>query len=183
MTAQAFAEIGFNRTVVEQEPAIDLHYPNEAAIRRHLADQRALFAAIRSVEFHTILAGLPPREYDPIRLCEENDVAFGYRLFLVREPESRKVVEAAQGQQTVFQFISGLAASVEYRRVEQAGGTLRPCSRDDVTYAYRLCLHRDPESERLFEEHVGITDAGVLTRAMWGGAERHRLWASVVPRN
>jgi hypothetical protein len=180
MTPEAFAEIGFERTVVAQEPTVDLNYPGAAAIRQHLAEQHTLFVAIRSEEFQRLVKALPPRHYDPLRLCQYDDIVFGYRLFLGREPESQRVIQAATGRTTVLQFISGLAESAEYLAMD-LGRRARPCSRDDIIYAYRLCLHRDPENEHLFEEHVGTTDARVLTRAIWEGGERQRLWASVVP--
>jgi hypothetical protein len=178
MTPEAFAEIGYDRIVVAQE-ATELNFPEPAAIRQLLAEQHALFLAIRSEEFQKLVAGLPARQYNPLRLCQYEDVVFGYRLFLGREPESQRVIQAATGRTTVLQFVSGLADSAEYRKAALEQHT-RICSRDDVLYAYRLCLHRDPESEQLFADHVGITDARVLTRAIWEAPEREQLWASVV---
>jgi hypothetical protein len=180
MTPEAFAEIGFDRTVMAQAPTVELAFPDSAAIRQHLAEQHALFVAIRSEEFQALLAGLPPRAYNPLRLCQYDDVVFGYRLFLGREPESQRVIQAATGRTTVFQFISVLAESAEFRTMDLDRRT-RPCSRDDVVYGYRLCLHRDPEGEHIFERHVGRRDACVLTKAIWEGEERQLLWASVVP--
>jgi hypothetical protein len=179
MTPGAFAEIGFDRTVVAQVPT-ELNYPDPTAIRQLLAEQHALLVAIRSEEFQNLVAGFPPRLYNPLRLCQYDDVVFGYRLFLGREPESQRVIQAVIGRTTVLQFISGLAESREYRKADLAQST-RACSRDDVIYAYRLCLHRDPEGEQLFEQHVGITDARVLTSSIWEAEERQKLWARVVP--
>jgi len=42
-----------------------------------------------------------------------------------------------------------------------------------------LCLHREPESDGIFEAHVGKTDAGVLTRAILNDEVCRRFWASI----
>jgi hypothetical protein len=179
MTPEAFTAIGFDRAVVSTEAVTGLRFPDETQIERHLAEQRSQYSEIRKAEFADLLAGLPPREYNPLRLCDRNDVIFGYRLFLNREPESEQVFSRAAGCRTVFEFVSALAASDEFQRIVTANPISWLCSRDDVTYTYRLCLHRDPENEKLFDEHVGKTDAGVLTRAKWRSPPRKDFWASV----
>jgi hypothetical protein len=179
MTPETFSAIGFDRTVIANERVDDLRFPDEPQIEHRLSEQRAQFSEIRNVEFEHLLAGLPPREYNPLRLCERNDVLFGYRLFLNRAPESDQVTSELVGKKSVFEFVSTLATSEEFGRVSATNPRSSPCSRDDVTYTYRLCLHRDPENERLFDEHVGKTDACVLARAKWRSPPRKELWATI----
>jgi hypothetical protein len=181
MTPEAFTEMGFERTVVAQEPLIDLQYPGGAAVKRHVAAQRELFMSIRRVELPSLLADLPARKYNPLRPCDARDVAFGYRLFLSREARAREADQVLKAGRSVFEFIGALAASKEYRKLAPAEGGSGLASRDDVTYAYRLCLHRDPDGEQIYQAHVGRTDPAVLTRAIWSAAEREKLWASVEP--
>ena len=134
----------------------DLDLPGEAEIERHLKEQRAQFVEVRSAEFASLLAALPPRKYNPLRLCERDDVIFGHRLFLNRELASKQVrAELARGR-NVFQFVTALAATQGFRKnsyrhswvAAMSPGTMSPIS-------HRLCLHCDPESEQLYEAHVG----------------------------
>ena len=179
MTPEVFNSMGFDRIQVATEPVKDLTFPTEAEVEHRLRDQHARFSEIRRTEFTSLMANLPAREYNPVRLCQPDDVLFGYRLFLNRAPESERVLEALVGTQSVFRFVSALVETDEFRRIASTNPRSQPCSRDDVNFAYRLCLHRDPESERLFEEHVGKTDACVLARATWNSTPCKELWASV----
>jgi hypothetical protein len=179
MTPKAFAAIGFDRATVAKEPVEDLDLPGEGEIERHLKDQRAQFVEIRSAEFASLLAGLPPRKYNPIRLCERDDIIFGHRLFLNREPAPKQVRAELARRKSVFQFVTALAKTESFRNRAAGMDNSRPCSRGDVNYIYRLCLHCDPESEQLFEAHVGKTAAGVLTRATWNSVHRKNLWATI----
>jgi hypothetical protein len=179
MTPKVFAAIGFDRATVASEPVEDLDLPSEAEIERHLTDQRARFVEIRSAEFVALVGALPAREYNPVRLCERDEVIFGHRLFLNREPAAKQVRAELARRRSVFQFVTALAETESFRKMAAGIHSARLCSRDDVNYVYRLCLHCDPESEQLFEAHVGKTDAGVLARATWDSHQRKNLWASI----
>jgi hypothetical protein len=179
MTPEAFNAIGYDRTVVSNEAVGDLKFPDKAQIERRLAEQRAIFSEIRQIEFSVLVEALPARKYNPLRPCERNDVSYGYQLFLNREPPSEDLVQMLIDRKTVFELVSDLVATEDFQRLNEVVGPPRICSRDDVYYAYRLCLHRDPDNERVFEEHVGKHDARLLTRDIWNGPERHKVWASV----
>ncbi|MGD0721556.1 MAG: hypothetical protein ABR970_11000 [Roseiarcus sp.] len=181
MTQQAFDSIGFERTVVADEPIEDLRFPDVAHITTYLAEQHALFKQVRRAQWAELIASFPAaRVWDPGRKCRRDDVVFGYRLFLNREPESEERIEKLVGRQTVFDFVNGLVASEEHAGLP-AAQPQRLCVRDDVTFAYRLCLYRDPENEQVYEEHVGKTDAFTLTHAIWNGGSRPKLWATITP--
>lgn len=115
-------------------------------------------------------------QYDPRRPCDEQEVAYGYRLLLGREPDADTRL-AFVGRQSVIDFVRGLADSSEHRSLIASGRKTRPCSREDVTYIYRLCLHRDPESEQLYETHVERTDATVLMSDTWKGGSCQKIIA------
>ena len=163
------------------EPIEDLRFPDVAHITTYLAEQHALFKQVRRVQWAELIASFPAARFsDPGRKCSRDDVVFGYRLFLNREPESEERIEKLVGRQTAFDFVNGLVNSEEHAGLS-ATQPQRLCSRDDVTFAYRLCLYRDPETEQVYEEHVGKTDAFTLTHAIWNGGSRPKLWATITP--
>jgi len=178
MKPEAFETLGFERTEVATESIGDLAWPDDSSIAARLAEQRELFKDIRRAELAQIIEVLPQRRYNPLRLCDRSDVIFGYRLFLRREPASEAEIEVAAGRKTVFDFVNGLVISDEYQKL----GDDRPrrlCTRDDVLYAYRLCLQRDPENDQVFEAHVGKRDATTVVLAIWNGPERPKLWQRI----
>jgi hypothetical protein len=179
MTPKVFTAIGYDRITVANEAVEDLILPGEAEIERQLRDQRGQFVDIRSAEFVGLVAALPPRKYNPVRLCERDDIVFGHRLFLNREPAPKQLRAELARRRNVFQFVTALVETEAFQHIAASNPRFRLCSRDDVNYIYRLCLHCDPESEQLFEAHVGKTDAGVLTRATWDSPHRKNLWANI----
>lgn len=48
---------------------------------------------------------------------------------------------------------------------------MRLCARDDINYAYRLFLAREPESTEVFERHVGKTPVFVYVRSILSSEE------------
>jgi hypothetical protein len=176
MTPELYNEIGFERAAVLTEPVDDLRFPDAGAIDAALADQRRLFQDIRSNEFAAIERGLPPRNYNPNRRCDREDVWYGYRLLLGREPESDYVYADHVGSRHICEFVKGLADSLEFDSLAASPARLT-CTREDVTYAYRLLLHRDPEDESIYREHVGKTDTRDLTLAIWRDPARSALWS------
>jgi hypothetical protein len=182
MTQETYDALGFSHTTMATSPLDDLKFPNFPQIAEHLREQRALFKEIRRSEWARIVEGLPKTKlYDPGRKCTREDVVFGYRLFLNREPEIGAGPESVAEKETVFDFVAGLVASREHDELAPARPT-RMCDTDDIIYAYRLCLHRDPESDSIFNEHVGRTDAFALTQAIWKDDERRKLGETIVPR-
>jgi len=177
MTPELFREIGFDRTIIQHHVG-SLRFPTHEDILSKLSAQENLFKEVRQYELNSLLRNLPPRELNPLRLCEEQDVVNGYRLFLARDPENENVVKSLIGRHTVIDFISGLARSEEFQSL---GGTLahRPATRDDVTYSYSLALHREPESEIIFANHIGKTDARQLILDIWNGQSRKALWSKI----
>jgi len=177
MTPELFREIGFDRTIIQHHVG-SLRFPTHEDILSKLSAQENLFKEVRQYELNSLLRNLPPRELNPLRLCEEQDVVNGYRLFLARDPENENVVKSLTGRHTVIDFISGLARSEEFQSL---GGTLahRPATRDDVTYSYSLALHREPESEIIFANHIGKTDARQLILDIWNGQSRKALWSKI----
>ena len=172
MTSEVFEALGFSRVIVANE-MIRLRYPVEAEIAAAIAEQQRLFEEVHRSELADLIINLPGRKYDPVRRCDRNDVIFGYRLFLNRDPESEAVIAARTDTQVVYKFVSGLVESREFREGDTFPQT-RVCTRDDVIYVYRLCLHRDPEPT-VVAEHVGNTDARTLALATLGGVEATTL--------
>jgi hypothetical protein len=183
MTPEAFAEIGFDRAIIATEPVEDLDFPNFPEVTDRLGEQHALFREIRGSEWAQIVSALPATKlYDPGRKCTREDVIFGYRLFLDREPDSEAQIEGLVGYHTVFDFVLGLINSPERQALALAPQRpQRMCSPDDVTYAYRLCLNRDPEAQKILDDHVGKTDAVTLAHAIWNGNSRRKLWETITP--
>jgi hypothetical protein len=180
MTPEAFERLGFARAVIATQPEHNLLLPTPAWISGHLKEQHNLFKQIRRDEMDRIVAQFPPRQYSPMRKCTHDEVIFGYRLFLNRDPESESIIAGRVNRQTVYELVKELVHSDEYRNY--AGGrTSRLCEEDDVTYAYRLCLHRDPESRQIYDEHVAKTEAFVLARAIWNDEARVSLWKQIEP--
>ena len=176
MTSEVFEALGFSRVIVANE-MIRLRYPVEAEVAAAIAEQQRLFEEVHRSELADLIINLPGRKYDPIRTCDRNDVIFGYRLFLNRDPESEAVIAARTDTQTVYKFVRGLVESREFREGDSFPQT-RVCTRDDVIYVYRLCLHRDPEPT-VVAEHVGNTDARSLALATLGGVEATTLLSKI----
>jgi hypothetical protein len=179
MTPEAYNAIGYDRTVVSNEAVDNPRFPEKKQIEQHLAEQRSIFMEIREKEYDGLIAALPARKYNPLRFCERSDIVNGYQLFLSREPASEQLVQGLVGHKSVYEFVSDLVATDDFKRVNGSTAPPRICSRDDVFYAYRLCLHRDPDNEQVFERHVGKHDAHSLTKDIWNGPERQKVWASV----
>jgi hypothetical protein len=177
MTKDVYAELGFDRAEIASRPEA-LDFPTQAQIAAHIQDQRGMLEAIRRNEYAGLVAGLPSRKLNPGRHCIQEDVLYGYRLFLNREPENEDVVLNRVGRQTVTDFVGALTASSEYAANPARHGQRR-CTSEDVTYAYRLCLHREPDGPHILREHVGRTDAFTLTRAIWSSREREHLWGTI----
>ena len=87
MTPEAYEAIGFGRTVVAERIIEDLDFPDEAGVDARLAEQHALFVAVKTQELEGTLADLPAREYNPMRRCTPEDVRAAYRVLLHRDPE------------------------------------------------------------------------------------------------
>jgi len=177
MTPELFKELGFDKTVVRQTLA-DIHFPSAQDIMRRIAEQAELFKTIREQELGSIISKLPARQYNALRFCDRSDVTYGYRLFLKREPESEEVIERRARKQSVLDFVAELVRSEEFNKLGgQAGAGV--ATRQDVSYAYRLCLHRDPDDESVYQTHVGKSDARMLTLQLWNCDERKQLWGRI----
>jgi len=178
MTPEQFRAIGFERTVIANEVIGNLRFPDSAMVDKHLKDQRGLFSEIKHSEVKKIIAGLPPHEYNPLRLCDRSDVVYGYRLLLNREPTEKEIAVQLERGESVVQFIRRVTESGEFRE-SSIDPNSRLCDRDGVIYAYRLFLHRDPENEDIIKRHVESTSAAVLARAIWQDKAREKLWSSI----
>jgi hypothetical protein len=177
MTPEMFAEIGFDRTVVANLPQRDLEFPSASTVADRLAEQHARFKEVRRTEWDALMAGLPARKYNPGRKSDREDVIFAYRLFLDREPESEAVIAEAAGRQTVFALVNRLAGSAGFKAL---GEHKRQCTRDDVIYAYRLCLHRDPDGEAVIARQVDSGQPSLdVVRNLMGSAEYSELTARI----
>ena len=172
MTKELFEKLGFDRASIAGQP-MEPRYPTRAEISQKLQEKRQFFENVRQVEFPQLLANLPVRKLNPLRLCSPEEVLFGYRLLLNREPESEGIVNAHAGVHKVFDFVDGLINSKEFAEGPERRGR-HLCTRDDIVYAYRLCLHREPDGEGAFDEHVAKTDTLSFTRATLR-AEEHVL--------
>jgi hypothetical protein len=177
MTKDLYAKLGFDRAKVASGPEA-LDFPTEAEIAARIHNQRGMFEAIRRDEYAGLLAGLPARKFNPVRRCTREDILYGYRLFLNREPENEEVVLNRVGRQTVVDFVRGLTASSEYAANPARHGKRR-CTSEEVIYAYRLCLHRDPDGPHILEGLVDRNDRYALTRTVWSSPERECLWGTI----
>jgi hypothetical protein len=177
MTPDLYAELGFDHAKIASRLEM-LDFPTQAEIAERIQDQHGMLEAVRRDEYAGLLTGLPSRKLNPVRRCTREDVLYGYRLFLNREPENEDVVLNRVGRQTVADFVRGLIASSEYAANPRRRGQRR-CTSEDVAYAYRLCLHREPDGPGILEEHVGRTDPLTLTCAIWSSPERVRLWGAI----
>jgi hypothetical protein len=115
MTQASYDQIGFARTVVAQQPLTDLIFPDDRQIDRFLEAQRQLFEEIHATELAGVIATLPKRKLNPMRICTAEDVHAAYHLLLHREVESPAVIEQHAGRKALHNFIRGLMASDEYK--------------------------------------------------------------------
>lgn len=177
MTREAYKAIGYSRIEIATHSG-RLCPPSNMQLEAYLASQRSIFERIHNEELEELMANLPPRAYNPLRLCEAIDVDYAYSLLLnvIATPENR---QHAQGRMSVFELVSELSNSQLFRRLSPKPGTSHLCTPQDVTYIYRLLLHRDPESDSILAAHVNRTDAVVLARDTWNGRTRSELWASI----
>jgi hypothetical protein len=178
MTPEAFAALGFDRTVIATEPVTDLAFLDASSIAVRLAEQRGLFTDVRTREFPELIRSLPARKYNPLRTCNRAEVTHAYRLFLNREP-SYEELSLGEEHSTIIDLVGQLAASDERHRAPHVQ-TSRMCTREDVIYAYRLCLHRDPDNNQVLEQHIGKAAASDLANLIWRCDERRKLWDQLV---
>ena len=180
-TPELYRRVGYDRVVVSESLLAERSYPQAAEIAEKIAEQHQQYARFRQQDYDRIVAALPPPNYNPMRSCEPGDVTSAYRLFLGRDPDDLEVSRWVDARCTVHELVQQTAVRGLLRRFWAARVVRRRCTREDVTYAYRLCLHREPESEDLYTEHVGRTVAVMLARAVWDSDERQRLSASIEP--
>jgi hypothetical protein len=157
MTQEKFDELGFAKTEIEQEEIADLRFPTADEVTETLDEQRRLLFEIYRDELAGIVATLPARKYNPMRPSTETDVKGAYNLLLNRDPESPALIERHVRETRVYSLVRGILRSREYQDV--AAGTAKPvqgglvgsrlCSEDELTAAYNLLLHRDPDRPAL----------------------------------
>lgn len=177
MTRNAYEALGYDKVVVAQfaEP---LRFPKGKEIDAGLREQRAIYEYVYSKELSQLVNAAPARKYNPFRLCDENDVVYAYKLLLGRHAsEEQRQLNA--GRLSVHQLVSSIMTE-ETRSQVPWSTPPRSCTREDLTYIYRLLLHREPESEDIYKEHVGRRDPGVLVRDTWNSDDRQTLWKNII---
>ena len=117
MTPEAFEQLGFSKTVMLQEPIIDLDFPNEERVAAFLSEQRNLFRDVFEKELPGVMATLPSRKLNPMRLCTSEDVRAAYNLLLAREPESQALIDEHAGKTPAFLLVRGILASGEFKNL------------------------------------------------------------------
>jgi hypothetical protein len=165
MTPTEFEGLGFGRTTVADEPILDISFPSSSKVREMVLDQRTLFGFIRESEFGSIIKGLPPRQFNPSRLCTREEVRGIYYLLLRRDVEEERIYAEHVSKTPVMNLVEAIRNSTEFQGLtigESPEFTFydcasrQLCSRDDIFLMYALLTHREPEDE-LISEHVGQT--------------------------
>jgi hypothetical protein len=177
MTPEQFKELGFERTLMSKDK-VRIIPPSGSRVQELIEEQAALFRSIRAEEYAGLVEALPNRYLNPLRLCSREDVRYGYELLLNRPPEDESVYQRLVDHHSVISFIRGVTGSEEFRGLSLDERS-RLATREDVLYAYRLTLHRDPENEAIFSSHVGITDARQLILSIWNSQSRNSLWKTL----
>jgi hypothetical protein len=168
MTEAHYESLGFSKTVVIRDPVANLRFPGERELADFLREQHTLFLDIHRTELPELRQTLPARKYNPMRRCTAQDVLDGYRLFLLRDPESEAILLQHVGRRSVHEFVQGLTSSPEFEAIRTgASPAKRPldparlCTRDDVVNGYRLMMHRDPDGEAViarYQDKVSVLD-------------------------
>ncbi len=117
MTREAYQQLGFAKTVVEQKVIDDLEFPDAAKIDGFLAAQRQLFVDVYRNELPGMMERLPAKQFNPMRLCTAEDVRAAYHLLLSREPETQAIVDQHAGKTHVYPLLRGILASEEFNKL------------------------------------------------------------------
>lgn len=161
MTPERFAELGFGRTVMLDE-AVAFKAPDDNAMTEMADEQRRLLRDIFRNEYGEITSTLPARKFNPMRRVTRDDVVDAYRLLLHRQPESEDIIERHAGKTPACSLIRGLVKSEEFSKVPERRRPTPPplldpqrlLNREDLISAYRLILHRNPDSEAAIEQYA-----------------------------
>jgi hypothetical protein len=161
MTEAAYDQLGFSKTVMIRDPILNLRFPEEREVNRHLQEQHDLFVEVWRTEMAELRQTLPARKYSPMRRCTAADVVNGYRLFLHRDPENDGILAQHVDRRAVYLFVKGLRESDEFNNIFAAATPPRRpldpnrlCTREDAVNGYQLLMHRDPDTEAVIERFV-----------------------------
>jgi len=183
MTPAKFKELGFENTVVAIEPVLDLEWPGPSGIRERVLEQRTLFNWVWRDELDQIMADLPARKFNPMRLCTNADIEAAYYLLLRRKVEARSIFDEHAGKSPVQVLVSSIIKSEEFRDLTYPGSevfTFRDarsrgyCSGTDIHNLYTLLFHREPERDKV-AEYQGKTHLDLVVEGMFRSSEFRSL--------
>jgi hypothetical protein len=189
MTPEAFNEIGFSKVSVASEPQAELNLPGPAEVRERVLQNRELFQLIRRTEFESLVAALPARELNPMRRCTREDVAAAYDLLLRRDVEDESVFTAHVDHRPVWLLVAGIRSSTEFMQLVDSTapqftfidvGKRPPCTTAEISAAYRLLMHREPEPAVL-KDHVAYTPKDALIEGLLQSSELMQMDERMVP--
>lgn len=97
-------------------------------------------------------------------------------------PDERQLDEFVSAQRRLFidvynEELRGVMAALPARKMNPT----RLCTAEDVVFAYRLLLHREPESHAIVERHTGRTQVCDLVRGFLSSGEFNGLSAKMDP--
>lgn len=158
MTPEKFKDLGFDNTVIAQEPILNLDLPGPSNIRERVLEQRTLFEAVRRLEFDDIIAALPARQLNPMRPSTPEDIRAAHRLLLRRKVDDHEVFEKSIRRQPVQLLVADMLASPEFLKLTDLhaevltfkdAGSRGFCSAADVHALYGLLFHREPAPDNV----------------------------------
>ncbi|MGJ4952583.1 hypothetical protein [Bradyrhizobium sp. HKCCYLS20291] len=88
------------------------------------------------------------------------------------KPEVRGYIEE---QRALFRRIAETEIDDLRRGLGRYLNPMRLCTQTDIDYAYRLLLHREPESDDIYQRHAGKTPVAVYVRSIMNSQEFKNL--------
>ena len=150
MTEADFEKLGFQKAVLRTDEMTSPRFPTgegrgllrENFLRKH--------SAIRRESFAGLLSNAPAKKFSPGRVCTPQDVVDSYRIFLCRSPEGPWILDQYVNHHDVFDFVSGVVASEEFKSLGEAQLNVA-ADVQTLGVVYRLLLHREPDGQALEE--------------------------------
>jgi len=140
--------------------------PESEALIQSLAKSKSLHEFIE-----TFITSGECREKGTETLTSD-DVTWCYRTLLGREPESEAAIQSHSKSGSLRKLVEAFINSQEFCENDR-----KPLTREDVIWAYRTLLRRDPESEAAIATHLrarnlrGLVDAIARTREFFALTE------------